>query len=413
MTQRNFHSDITILGAGPAGLTAAINLAKNGIPCLLIDGSKTPGEKICGDGLSGKVLSTLSRIDPAYCNELNFLPSATPSYSVRFYSPKQHMAEIGFQSGNPAIPPGYVCKRRDLDQFLLKMALSYPSVQYLPKTIIDQVSSGEKFLILSSKETGFNIQTKLLLLATGSDRRIIQSLIPGYPAISQEGIGIRVYFENLKGFDRRNAIEIHFLKELLPWYFWIFPFGDNSANVGLALPMPLAKKSPMSLKELLMKIIDQYPYLKERFEEAKMIGKPGAHRLPYYTGKQQISGDNFILLGDAAHLVDPFTGEGISNAMQSGQIAAEMALQWLDSGDFSHHVTLGYEQKVYEKLGPELELSKRLQELARQPKLLNLVIGKASKNQRVRKLVEEMLYNMNTKGKLNQPMFYLKLMLGI
>ena len=275
-------------------------------------------------------------------------------------------------------------------------------MQYLPQTVIEKVTRSGKYFILGSTETNLNIQTKLLLLATGSDRRVIQSIMPDYPAVSNEGIGIRVYFENLKGSDDKNAIEIHFLKELLPWYLWIFPFSDGSANVGLALPVPLAKKSTLSLKELLLKIIDQYPHLKQRFAEAKMIGKPGAHRLPYFTGKQQISGENFMLLGDAAHLLDPFTGEGIGNAIQSGYIAAEVALQCINSGDFSHLATMGYEQKVYEKLGPELELSKRLQKLACQPGLLNMVIGRASKNENARKLLEEMLYNVNTKGKLSE-----------
>ena len=113
MTQGIFQSDITILGAGPAGLTAAIILAEKGIPCLLVDGNKFPREKICGDGLSGKVLSMLSRIDPTFCSELGSLPSASPSYAVRFYSPRLKMTEIGFQSENPSIPP-VMCAREQI-----------------------------------------------------------------------------------------------------------------------------------------------------------------------------------------------------------------------------------------------------------------------------------------------------------
>ncbi len=59
-------SEVTIIGAGPAGITAALVLAKKGIPCLLIDKYQFPRGKICGDGLGGKVVSVLNRIDPAY-----------------------------------------------------------------------------------------------------------------------------------------------------------------------------------------------------------------------------------------------------------------------------------------------------------------------------------------------------------
>jgi geranylgeranyl reductase family protein len=405
--------DITIIGAGPAGLCAAIRLGQKGIPCLLIDGSKPSRPKICGDGLSGKVISTLNRIDPGYALELTTQPYVTPSYAVRFFSPRLRMVEIGFQSPDPSVPPGVVCQRQDFDRFMLTKALSFHTVKHMPGTMVSKAESSDEGYILSDGEGKYSVRTKLVLFATGSDRSLIKSILPDFPGIQAEGLGVRAYFDRVTGSDEKHSIEIHFLKELLPWYLWIFPFKDGSANVGLALPMKKAVKNQKSLKQLLFDLIEKYPHLKERFEDAQIKGNVEAHRLPYFTGRLPVSGDHFLLLGDAAHLIDPFTGEGISHAMISGLAAAQVAADCLEKSDFSRGATGDYDRVIYGKLGQDLEQGLRLQQLANNQRLLNLVIGKASKNIKVRQLLEEMLYNMNTKGKLSQPMFYLKLMLGI
>jgi flavin-dependent dehydrogenase len=168
----------------------------------------------------------------------------------------------------------------------------------------------------------------------------------------------------------------------------------------------------MSLKELLFHLINKYPHLKSRFAGSALNGKIEAARLPFYNRQCQIAGDNFLLLGDAARLIDPFTGEGIGNAMLSGVIAAENATECIASSDFSENSTKNYQDIIYRKLGQELELSLRLQRLAKSRRLLNLVIGKASGNEKLRQAISEMLYNDKAKNKLKNPLFYLKLLTG-
>ncbi len=407
------NSDIVILGAGPAGLTAALVLGRSGIPCTLLDEGTFPREKICGDGLSGKVTSTLEKIDPVLVTWLRSADFSTGSRSVRFVAPSAKMTEIRFSGGSSGQAPGFVCKRIDFDDFLLREVLKNPSVRYIDRSRVSSILREGPGWILECPADGAVHRTSLLLFAAGARNRMLRSLMPGYPPVSAEGIGVRQYFRNVSGSDDNFAIEIHFLRELLPWYFWIFPFSDGSANVGLALPATQARQAPESLAKLLGTLIKKYPHLSKRFENAVPAGKPHAHRLPYYTGRMELGSDRLLLLGDAARLIDPFTGEGISHAMISGMIAADMIVKSAQNGGDRIVSSEEYTGNVYAALGEELDLGLKLHNLARNRRLLNLVIGKAARNERTRMLLEEMLVNMNTKGRLSKPLFYFKLAMGL
>jgi geranylgeranyl reductase family protein len=405
-------SDITIIGAGPAGVAAALMLGKKGLPCLLIDKHQFPRVKICGDGLSGKVVSMLNKIDPAYVSEFSQSGFASGSRAVRFYSPNLKMMELSFRPDQEAMPTGFVCKRIDFDHFLLNKASNFSTVNFQEGIQIERLTRDYGKIILEDKDGKQIAETRLVLFAAGANKRLIQQLDRSYH-LPSVGIGIRGYFNNVTGIDQNNAIEIHFLKELLPWYLWIFPFHDGSANAGLALPMSLARENPLSLKELFFHLIEKYPHLKKRFENATLPGKMEAGKLPFNGGPTRIAGDNYMLLGDAAQLIDPFTGEGIGNAMISGYYAAETASDCIMKNNFTCSLTNNYQQLIDKKLGTELKLGLKLQKLARKKLLLNLVIGRASRDDNTRTLISEMLYSDKQKLKLKNPLFYLKLILGL
>jgi menaquinone-9 beta-reductase len=406
-------NQITIIGAGPAGLTAALMLGKQGIPSLLIEKHQFPREKICGDGLGGKVVSCLHKIDPDFVRELEMKDFATGSHAVRFFSPSAKMMELSFRHEKAGAADGFICQRMDFDNFLMEKAQANPNIHIQQGVNIKGLHRKNGNIIIQDESGQTIAETVLLLMATGMDNRLIQQLGPEDDHPGREGIGVRGYFKNVSGSDNNFAIEIHFLEELLPWYFWIFPFSDGSANVGLAMPEEKARESQSSLKELLFHVINKYPHLKSRFSGSTLSGKIKANRLPYYNYRGSIAGDNYLLLGDAARLVDPFTGEGIGNAMYSGIIAAEIAGKCFETGNTGLEATKNYQQLIYQKLGPELELSLKLQKLAQSRRLLNLVIGRASANKKLRMTISEMLYNDKAKSKLSNPWFYLKLMLGL
>ncbi len=114
-----------------------------------------------------------------------------------------------------------------------------------------------------------------------------------------------------------------------------------------------------------------------------------------------------MLVGDAASLIDPFTGEGIGNAMISGKIAAEVISEKLLDPDLDLSV---YDQRVYSKLWKELNLSHKLQQLAMKKWLFNWLVNKATTNKTLSHMISNMFMDLDVRDQLKQPSFYFKLL---
>ena len=138
--------------------------------------------------------------------------------------------------------------------------------------------------------------------------------------------GLRVYYENITSFHPDRYIELYFFNEILPGYLWIFPLPDNKANVGIGMLSDTITKKKINLRETLEKLMRTHPALKERFQYARPLETVKGFGLPLGSKQRKISGDRILLAGDAASLIDPFSGEGIGNAIRSGRVAAEHVL---------------------------------------------------------------------------------------
>ena len=202
----------------------------------------------------------------------------------------------------------------------------------------------------------------------------------------------------------------------VPGYLWIFPLPDGRANVGLGLRTDMVKKRRVDLKKLLNELITEHPQLRERFANAKAEGPVQGMGLPLASKRWPISGDGFMLIGDAAHLIDPFTGEGISHAMISGVHAANVAAEALQAIREEQAVPQAalkdYDAHVWKRLGKELGISTRLQQLADRPWLFNLVVNKAASNPVLADTISCMFNDLDMRERLKKPGFYLKLLFG-
>jgi flavin-dependent dehydrogenase len=168
-------------------------------------------------------------------------------------------------------------------------------------------------------------------------------------------------------------------------------------------------KYKIDLKQLLEKVMASEKF-SGRFKNAQAMEKPKGWGLPLGAKRRPLSGERFMVLGDAASLIDPFTGEGIGNGMISGRLAAEFCVELLEGGSFNASEMKAYDDKVYAKLGGELSLSKILQKLIQYPWLFNWIIRKIERNEELKKTITFMFEDVQLRKQFTKPSFYLRLL---
>lgn len=407
-------SEIVILGAGPAGCTAAIALAQRGIQTTLIDKASFPRDKVCGDALSGKVVQTLKRLDPSITDRLQADEASLGSWGVSFVAPNGKALKIPFKRGYNINDqsPGYISKRIHFDDFMLQEVRRYQEVTVLEQTDITSFDRTPEGIELRTAD-GQSIPAKLVLASDGANSRFAKTIGGLKLEPKHHCAGVRGYYRGVKGLHTDGFIELHFMKEVLPGYFWIFPLPDGQANVGLGVRSDYVSKKRLNLKALLQQIVQRHPHIKERFSNAEMVGSIGGLGLPLGSQKRPLSGDNYLLLGDAGFLIDPFTGEGIGNAMISAVKAAEVVAKAVEQGNYDAETLQEYDLLVYKRLWGELSLSARMQQLVQYPWLFNLVVNKANKNPTLQDTISCMFEDLDIRKRLKQPGFYVNLLFNI
>ena len=401
------HYDIIIVGGGPAGTSAALYAHKMGLKTIILDKNTFPRDKICGDALSGKSVK--------YMRELGVLDqvanlNGSTIRRITFGSPshKQFDIHLNNPQNKGDIKEGYVIRREIYDNFLFEKAKEVTEI-IENFNVNDLLYENNKIIGISGKHKKevHQIYAPLILGCDGAKSTIARKL--GFHTEDQENtaIAIRCYYEGVKGLT--DQIELHFVDEVLPGYFWLFPAGDNIANIGLGLSKKFAKKDERKLSQILDEVTAS-PYFKDRFSNAKKLEKPKGWSLPLGRIQRPSCGDGFMLLGDAAGLIDPFTGEGIGNAMASAKFAVEVASEAKKNNDYSKDVLSKYHKLVWDELGSELRTSTKLQNLSNYRTLLNIVINKASRNKDIQDIISGMLTKEISKDKLSNPLFYLKVL---
>lgn len=399
--------DVTIVGAGPAGCTTALQLSNKGLKVAILEKERFPRDKICGDALSADVINQIYRIDDSLAKNFNQLKTKKASNGVRFFAPNHQQLDIDFVNNNHKEAAGFIVKRIDFDNFYFNQIKDINNIDIYENYKVTDISKEEDGVTIITSEQSF--KTRIVVGADGANSIINRKLTTNKLEKKHHCAGLRQYFENVSGFHPNNHIELHFYKDILPGYFWIFPLPNNQANVGLGMLSSEVSKQNINLKEKLKDIVNNHPNIKERFKNAKPIENIQGFGLPIGSKKKQLSGDHFLLLGDAANLIDPFTGEGIGNAIRSGRIAAEHIAKAFNQNQFSAKFNQQYDKEIYRAMWKELRISRSLQMLLNYPRIFNFVVNKANKNDSVRMLLTSMLDNVDLKRELLKPSFYIKL----
>lgn len=411
-----FTTDVFILGAGPGGAVASLFLAKEKINCVLADKAIFPRDKICGDALSGKVVEILNRYDKKLVEKLSLNPIQLNCWGVTFVAPNLDELSIPFRNKPKKtdeareIAPGFISKRIDFDNFLIQEVKTHSSIQFLEGVDISGFEKTKDGYICTSKDGEIIVHTKLVIDASGAHSQFARKIGGLEMEKDHHCAGLRVYYKNVTGMKEGNYIELHFVKDFLPGYFWIFPLANGECNVGVGMRSDYVAKKRINLKEEMNHIIKKYPQLSERFKNAEPVDEIRGYGLPLGSKKRKISGDNYMLIGDAASLIDPFTGEGIGNAILSGYTAAQQVKESLAANDFSASALKKYDEAIYRRLGGELQLSYRMQKLVKYPWLFNFVVRKANRNKTLRETIMVMFEDIDIRDRLRKPSFYFKLL---
>ena len=402
--------DVIIVGAGPAGSTAALYAHRLGLNCILLDKAVFPRDKICGDALSGKSvrlmreLNLLEGVEKLEGSEINRITFGSPSHS-------QFDVHLKGNKNNDFITKGYVVPRKIFDNFLFKKAdeLTETRQGFTVNDIIYQNDniSGVKGTNIEGKEEILN--APIIMGCDGANSIIARKLGLYEMDMENTAVAIRCYYEGVEGLS--NQIELHYVSEVKPGYFWLFPAGNGKANIGIGLSKNDAKKEDRTLRQIMDEIV-QSDYFRSRFGNARPLEKPVGWNLPLGRIQRKNHGNGFMLLGDAAGLVDPFTGEGIGNAMVAAKYAMQVASKAKNHKDYSERSFSEYDQLLWDDIGGELRTSTKLQSLARSSFLLNFVINRAARNEEVQSIISGMLSHEIPKDELSSPMFYLKILLS-
>lgn len=404
MPTKSKNYDIIIIGAGPAGCSAALYAQRHGLKTLLVEKGKFPRDKICGDALSGKSMMVLDDLN--IIGKVQSLPGALIN-SVTFSNPSHDEVNISLMGAKrKGMPTGIVVPRKEFDYFMFKQ------VQETNANISEGLEVKE-LLTDNGRVTGIlgndgqEFYGKIVMGADGFNSIIARKM--GFYEHDPRHwvVALRQYYKNVKGLT--DQIELHFVDEVIPGYFWIFPAGNGMANVGVGMLHKFIRKNNISLKKLLSRVIES-PAFKNRFKEAEALEEPQGWNLPVGSAHRKNYGDGFLLLGDAAGLIDPFSGEGIGNALYSGKIAAEVAAEALEKNRFDSTFLAEYDSRLWKEIGPDLDNSTKLQKLGQYRFLLNLVIKKAARNDEVKEVISAMMADQLPRTTLANPLFYLKLL---
>jgi geranylgeranyl reductase family protein len=333
-------ADVIVVGAGPAGSATAAYLAMAGLDVLVLEKTSFPREKVCGDGLT-----------PRAVKELITLGIPTPEDDGWIKNHGLRIIGGGMRLSLPwpdlaSFPPyGLVRTRQDFDDILAKHAVKHGArlreATNVTGPILDSkgaiVGVTAKAVDEKGRATGPELRyaAPLVVAADGNSSRLSLSMGREKREDRPMGVAVRTYYTSPRHDDDylESWLELWSTddsgkKVLLPGYGWIFGVGDGTSNVGLGILNTSSAFGKTDYKDVMRRWVATMPE-DWTYNDETMVGPIRGAALPMGFNRQPHYDNGLLLVGDAGGMVNPFNGEGIAYAMESGEIAAQVIAQAL------------------------------------------------------------------------------------
>lgn len=355
-------SPICIIGAGPAGAAASLFLTKLKIKHLVLEKQTFPRDKICGDGLDLNTLRVLHHYDPKSVAEfIGKADTCVPLTALRLYAPNGGFSDMYAHSGDANRPLYVVAKRKDFDNWLFERLPSNYATIITEAEVTDLVRENGKITVhFSHQNTAHQVVTPLVLGADGDHSTVQRKLDARKIDRRYYAAALRQYYQHITPLAGEPRLEVYFPKKLPFGYFWIFPLPNGTSNVGLGMQSAELSATKTNLREALQDIIQNDPVIAPRFAQATPLETPKGWGLPLASRLRKAYGDNYLLLGDAASLIHPLSGEGIGSAMISGYIAAHLAAKAIDANRYDEDFLMPYQKEIGRRLVSETNFYRRV-----------------------------------------------------
>lgn len=396
--------DAAVIGAGPGGSAAAHYLALQGRDVLLLDKADFPRDKTCGDGLTPRALHVLADMDIlAEAGQAGFRVDGISLFAKRGAS--MH-AQI------PSHPeyPDYllVVPRYRLDDIVRRRALA-SGARFESPVRVQAVQTGTDGVQIHAELYGAPVEyrARVVVLATGANMGMLRDmgLLRYQP---RPIVAIRAYYEGLQ--ELGSHIQAHFEDVPMPGYGWVFPLGRDSANIGLGMWREQAHESG-SLRSALAGFLAS-PRLGRMLAGAVQVGAPKSYPLRIDFTTAPTCGERVLLVGEAAGLVSPLTGEGIDFALETGKLAAEFLEGVFASGDFSRRNFAGYDRMLRSHFQSIFRFLGYLRRVYVNPLLMDRMVRLCERVPEVKQMFVSILMSQQHPAALLQPRVLRQVLLG-
>lgn len=366
--------DVAIVGAGPAGSSTALSLARSGIHVVLLDRARFPRDKLCGDFLNPINWRVLDELGVS--EEILARPHVKIS-TFRMTAATRAEA-VSLLPGQGERPFGLGLRRFHLDHVLLERARQL-GVSVVEGSKVAGLEQGARSWRLDIEDGGDRraLRARCLVGADGRNSRIAEQLgVTSRPNPRSRAVGFEIQLTNVAALGA--SIEIH---QFAGGYAGLVRVDDDTVNLGFTVRQSGLGRA-VSFARLRQHWFRGNEFLDAALRDAEPVSALRSVS-PVYFPRRRCFGAGFVLVGDAARVTEPVTGEGIFLALRSGQLAARTIATALRAGDLSAPRLSPYDRDCRSEFGPRLRLNSLIRLLIYRPQLFTVALRLLGSRQRL------------------------------